>query len=56
MQRVFKLVMQALISGKGKSALRRAIAEMASDPAILAENAAITQEFTAAQSDGLANR
>ena len=55
MHRLVKVVLRELIAGQGTKALRRAMAEMASDPAIQTENAAITRELAAAETDGLAD-
>lgn len=43
------------VARRKASAFRRSMAEMASDPAIQAENAAIAHQFAAADGDGLSH-
>jgi hypothetical protein len=53
MNRLVTVALWELLTWRKAVAFRRAMAAMASDPAIQADNAAIAREFAAAESDGL---
>jgi len=55
MNRLVTVALREFVAHRKARAFRRAMAAMASDLAIQAENAAITREFAAAESDGLSN-
>jgi hypothetical protein len=53
MNRLVTVALREFVARRKASAFRRAMAEMASDPAIQSENTAIAREFAPAESDGL---
>lgn len=53
LNRLVTVALREFVARRRIGAFRRAMAEMASDPAIQSENAAIAQEFAAAENDGL---
>lgn len=53
MNRLVTVALREFVARRKTRAFRRAMAAMAADPAIQAENAAIAREFAAAESDGL---
>ncbi len=53
MNRLVTIALQEFVARRKARAFREAMAEMASDPAIRAENTAIAREFAAAENDGL---
>jgi hypothetical protein len=55
MNRLVTIALQEFVARRKARAFRKAMADMASDPAICAENAAIAREFAAAGTDGLPN-
>ena len=55
LNRLVTVALREFVARRKTRAFRRAMAEMASDPAIQAENAVIAREFAAAESDGLSH-
>jgi hypothetical protein len=55
MNRLVTVALREFVARRKARAFRRAMAAMASDPAIQAENAAIAREFAAAEGDGLSH-
>lgn len=55
MNRVVTVALRRLVARRNTKAFQRAMAEMASDGAIQAENATIAEEFAASESDGLSD-
>ncbi|HUE24684.1 MAG TPA: hypothetical protein VMQ86_23575 [Bryobacteraceae bacterium] len=53
LNRLLPVALRELVERRKARAFRRAMAAMASDPAIQAENAAIARKFAAAEGDGL---
>ena len=53
MNRLVTVVLREFVARRKARAIRRAMAEMVSDPAIQSENAAIAREFAVAEGDGL---
>jgi hypothetical protein len=49
------VALQEFVARRKNKMFRQAMAEMAADPAIQAENAAIAREFAAAEGDGLSH-
>jgi len=49
------VALREFVARRKNGTFRRAMAEMAADPAIQAENAAIAREFAAADGDGLSH-
>jgi hypothetical protein len=55
MDRLVTAALRRFVARRKAKAFRHAMAEMASDPAIQSENAAIAREFASADSDGLSH-
>lgn len=53
LNRLVTVALKEFIARRKAHAFRQAMADMASDPAIRAESAAITREFASAEGDGL---
>jgi hypothetical protein len=53
MNRLVTVALREFVARRKARAFRRAMVEMASDPAIQSENIAIAREFAIAESDGL---
>ena len=53
--RLVIIALQEFVARRKNRTFRQAMAEMAADPAIRAENAAIAREFAAGESDGLSD-
>jgi hypothetical protein len=53
LNRLVTVALREFLARRKARDFRRAMAEMAADPAIRAENAAIAREFSSAESDGL---
>jgi hypothetical protein len=55
LNRLVTVALQEFVARRKNKMFRQAMAEMAADPAIQAENAAIAREFAAAEGDGLSH-
>jgi hypothetical protein len=53
LNRLVTVALQEFAAKRRERAFEQAIAQMAADPAIQAESAAITKDFTVAEADGL---
>jgi len=55
LNRLVTVALREFVARRKNKMFSQAMAEMAADPAIQAENAAIAREFAAAESDGLSH-